>query len=137
MEYNNIIEYLKENIDTLDEICTECNCYDGSLEYYTWCNHDEDFYDIYFKDKDEVARAVYYGGDNYRYDDPYVKFNAYGNLNTCNEWERDKDLIDGVEEIFDTWFELYKGYSVDCSDEKFKELVRCFEYKNEESVDSE
>lgn len=130
MEYNNIIEYLKENVDTLDEICTECNCYDGSLEDYVWCNHDEDFYETYFKDKDEVARAVYYGGNEYRYTDPYVKFNAYGNLNTCDEWERDKYLTDGVEEIFDTWLELYRNNNVDSYDDKFKELVDKLESVN-------
>lgn len=134
-KYNNIIEYLKENVNVISDLVSECNSWNSSLEDYEWLEHDEYFYDTYFKDKDEVARAVYYGGDNYRYTDPYVRFNAYGNLNTCCEWEREKDLIDGVEYIFDTWLELYGDNNVDCYDDKFKELIRCF--YDEESEDNE
>lgn len=131
MEYNNIIEYLKENADVINDLVCECNSWDGSLEYYHWYNHDEEFYDIFFQSKDEVARAVFYGGQ-YRYTDSYVRFNAYGNLETCCEWEQEKDLIDGVEEIFDTWLELYRDNNVGCYDDKFIELV-----KKLESVDNE
>lgn len=130
MEYNNIIEYLKENVDVINDLVCECNSWNGSLEDYEWLDHNEYFYETYFKDKDEVARAVYYGGDNYRYTDPYIRFNAYGNLNTCCEWEREKDLIDGVEYIFDTWLELYRDNNVDSYDDEFKELVDKLESVN-------
>jgi hypothetical protein len=33
----------------------------------------------------EVARAVFYG--DYRYNDEYVRFNAYGNLESADEWQ--------------------------------------------------
>lgn len=126
-KYNNIIEYLKENVDVINDLVYECHSWDDSLEDYYWYNHDEEFYDIFFQSKDEVARAVYYGGDNYRYDDLYVRFNVYGNLNTCCEWEREKDLIDSVEYIFDTWLGLYKNDNVGCYDDKFMELVKKLE----------
>ena len=125
-KYNDMVEYLKEHIDVLGSLAYDCNSYDGSLEDFIWYDHDEYFYDTYFKDKEEVARAVYYGGDNYRYTDPYIRFNAYGNLNTCCEWEREKDLIDGVEEILDTWLDLYGDNNVDTYDDNLKELIRCF-----------
>ena len=130
MEYNNIIEYLKENVDVISELVSECNSWNSSLEDYEWLEHDEYFYDTYFSSKDEIARAVYYGGDGYRYTDPYIRFNAYGNLNTCTEWEREKDLIDGVEYIFDTWLELYRDNNVDSYDDEFKELVEKLESVN-------
>ena len=129
MEYNNIIEYLKENVDVINGLISECNGYDGSLEDYKWYDHDEYFYDNFFTSKDEVARSVYYG-DDYRYDDPYVRFNAYGNLKTCCEWEREQDVINGVEEIFDTWLELYRNNNVDSYDDEFKELVNKLESVN-------
>lgn len=129
MEYNNIIEYLKENVDVISELVNECNGYNGSLGDYEWLEHDESFYNDYFTSKDEVARVVFYGSQ-YRYTDPYVRFNAYNNLETCNEWEREKDLIDGVEEIFDTWLELYRDNNVDSYDDKFKELVEKLESVN-------
>ena len=129
MEYNNIIEYLKENVNVISNLVNECNGCNGSLEDYEWLEHDEYFYDNYFTSKDEVARAVFYSSQ-YRYADPYVRFNAYNNLETCCEWEREKDLIDGVEYIFDTWLELYRDDNVDSYDDKFKELVEKLESVN-------
>lgn len=119
-----LIEYLKENVDVIDSMVNECNSWDGSLESYKWYNHDEDFYETFFESRDEVARAVYYGGDSYRYMDSYVRFNAYGNLETCCEYDIERDLIDGVEEIFDTWLELYKNDNIDLYDDTFMTMVK-------------
>lgn len=124
-KYNDMVEYLKENVDVLDELVSECNSWDGSLDDYKWYEHDEYFYDDFFNDKQEIARAVYYAS-NYNYTDEYVKFNAYGNLQTCCEYEKEQDLKDGVEEILDNWLELYGDDDVDVSDDDFKELVRTF-----------
>lgn len=126
-KYNNMVEYLRGNIEVLSSLVQDCNSYNGSLEDFIWYEHDNYFYDDFFRDREEVARAVYYGGDRYNYCDPYVRFNAYGNLETCCDYEREKDLIDNVEEILDTWLDLYKDNNVDCYDDKFIELVKKLE----------
>lgn len=63
-------EYLEEN-----------NYYDDRWEY-----NDEEFFNVYFNNNPmEVARAVFYG--DYRYNDEYVRFDAYGNLESADEWQ--------------------------------------------------
>lgn len=119
-----IIEKLKENVDVIGEMVVDVNGYNSALEDYVWYYNDEYFYSDYFDNKQEIARAVYYAS-NYDYTDTYVRFNAYGNLETCCEWEREETLIDNVEEILDTWYELYLGDDVcDLSNNEIMELIK-------------
>ena len=131
-EYEEIIEYLKNDIETLKDLVSECNSWNGSLEDYNYYENDEYFFDTYFDNKvNEAVRAVCYG--NYKYTDDYVRFNAYGNLDSCSKFELEDDLKDNVEEIFDTWLELYKDNNVDTYDDNFKELVEKYDEKREEN----
>ena len=129
--YEILIEKLKENTDVIGEMVSDVYGYNGHLEDFYWCYHDEDFYDIYFRDKQEIARAVYYAS-NYNYTDDYVRFNVYGNLETCCEYERDCELRDYVEEILDEWYELYLGDDVcDLSNKEIMELIKKGGIKND------
>ena len=119
--YEDLINYLKDNTDTLKDIVNEVNGYNGELEDYVWYENDEYFYEDYFSSKDEVARAVYYGGNDYNYNDNYVRFDAYGNLETTNYIE--SDMIDGAEEILDAFLELYADNNVRVWDETFKGMI--------------
>lgn len=130
-KYESIIEYLKNNVDTIKELVSECNSWDGSLEDYYYYENDEDFFQTFFYNKvEEAVRATYYG--SYNYMDAYVRFNAYGNLDSCSEYQLEQDLEDGVEEIFDRWFELYSDNNVDTYDDDFKSLIEDFCDENED-----
>ena len=53
------------------------------MQYYV---NNEYFFKEMFGDKvDEAVRAVCYG--DYNYMDDYVRFNGYGNLDSCSEYE--------------------------------------------------
>lgn len=118
-----IKEYLENNIDTLKDLVCECNSWDGSLEDYIYYENDEEFFQTFFYNKvDEAIRAVCYG--NYEYMDDYVRFNAYGNLDSCSEYELEKELKDNVEEIFDTWYELHKENKVNSYDKEFLNIIK-------------
>ena len=119
-----IIEKLKENTDVIGEMVSDVNSYNGQLEDYVWYENDEWFYNDFFNDKQEIARAVYYAS-NYNYIDDYVRFNVYGNLETCCEYEREQELVDNVEEILDIWYELYTSDDVcDLSNDEIMELIK-------------
>lgn len=119
--YEDLIEYLKDNTDTLRDMVSEVNSYNGELEDYIWYDNDEYFYEDYFSSKDEVARAVFYGANDYNYNDNYVRFDAYGNLETTNYIE--DDMINGAEEILDAFLELYADNNVSMWDEEFKGMI--------------
>lgn len=133
MKYEDLIEYLKEHTDTLCDMVCSCNGYDDSLEDLYWWNNDSEFYETMFSDKEEVARATYYGGNSYNFTDEYVRLNVYGNLESCSEWEYERDLQDNVEEILDTWKDLYSDDNVDTFDNTFKCMISDFYNTDEES----
>lgn len=130
--YEDLIEYLKEHVDVLQDMVSEVNGYNGALEGYVWYDNNEYFYEDFFNSKDEVARAVYYGGDDYNYMDDYVRFDAYGNLETANDFIVKDEMIDGAEEILDEFLELYADNNVDTYDETFKGMIS--DYYNEDLV---
>lgn len=135
VSYEDMINYLQDNVDTLREMVDEVNSYNGALEEYRWEINDEEFYDIFFKDKMEVARAVYYGGNSYNYMEEYVRFDAYGNLETTDDYNMRRDLQDGASEILDEFLELYADDNVYTSDEVFKGMIS--DYYNMEDIESE
>jgi len=117
-----ILDYLIRNVNVIGELVQECNSWNSSLEDYWYYENGEEFFNTYFYDKpQEVARAVCYG--KYNYMDDYVKFNAYGNLESCSEWEYECELQNNVEEILDVWYELYLHDDINCYDSGLKELL--------------
>lgn len=80
------------------------NCFNGSLEYLEVFENDEEFFKIFFKDNIlEAVRSVCYG--DYNYNDDYVKFNAYGNLESFNEYEFEEFLRENINEIVEAVIE--------------------------------
>jgi len=67
--------------------------YDDEEVFY----NDDYFFDSMFSKGIEIARAVFYSGDDYRYCDKYVKFTAYGNLKSAAYL---KDLADLDDDEF-------------------------------------
>ena len=78
-----ITDYLNELdnaelVNIHNEYCQSCNYSDDEIY-----NNDEEFFNMFFECKVlEAVRAVSFG--EYRYQDEYVVFNGYGNLETFN-----------------------------------------------------
>lgn len=117
-------------VEDLKEMVQEVNCWNGQLEDYYYYENDEYFFKEFFQDRvDEAVRETYYG--EYNYMDDYVRFNAYGNLDSCNEYEYEKELEDNKEEII----EAYIDNIDEMSNGKLKDKVN--EYINERGVENE
>lgn len=120
-------EKLNDKITTeeLIEMVRDCIGYDGSFEDLDYYENDEYFFQDFFQNKvDEAVRAVCYG--NYEYMDDYVKFNAYGNLDSCSEYEYRDEVEDQREDIIEHYFELYESnnvYPSDTIEEKIRECM--------------
>ena len=125
------LEKLKNEItiEDLKEMLYECVGYDGSFEDLDYQENDEYFFENYFSTKDDVARAVCYG--DYNYMDDFVRFNAYGNLESCNEYEYESEIKSYSDEIVERYIELYSEKNVYPSDELKTKL------KNAESEDDD
>lgn len=81
-----------ERIAMYNDWCAETG--NESIEHF-----DESFFDLFFSDRMEVCRATVYG--NVDFSDEYIRFNAYGNLESFGESEA-LDIIENcLEEIFE------------------------------------
>ena len=100
MLLNEIKELLLNDMDTLRDVVRELDGWNGCLDYLNVYNNDEEFFDIFFANNPaEVARAIYYG--DFNYNDEYIKFNGYGNLETLSEYDYEVLLKENVEEVID------------------------------------
>lgn len=128
----NLIEYLKENVttDELLEMTQSVNSYNGALDYLYYYENDEDFFETMFKSKSEVARAIYYGA--YNYNDEYVNFDAYGNLESVSQWELEEKLNEYKEEIIDEYLNAYEEDKEYFNDDVIKKIEEWEEESGEE-----
>ena len=81
-----------EQVSLWGGFCRDKGSYDDEVFY-----NDDDFFDNMFPSNIGIARAVWYSGDNYRYCDKFVKFDAYGNLKSAAYL---KDLADLEDDDF-------------------------------------
>ena len=112
MLLNEIKGLLLNDLDTLKDIVRELNSWNACLDYLDVYENDEEFFNIFFEGKPaELARAIYYG--DFNYNDNYIKFNGYGNLETYSEYGYEELLKENIEEITENLIEYAEYISID------------------------
>ena len=102
----------KVNLQDLMNMMNECDSYNGSFENLRSYDNDEDFFRTFFEGNPmEVARRTFYG--NYRYCDEFVRFNAYGNLESLSSYGYEEEIESYKEEIIDEYLQLLDDNSID------------------------
>ena len=122
---NEIKGLLLNDFNTLKDVVSELNSWNGCLNYLEVYNNDEEFFDMFFEGRPaEVARAIFYG--DYNYNDDYVKFNVYENLESLSEYDYEELLEENIEEITENLIEYAEYISID-SEELENLLSQYFE----------
>ena len=108
-------EYLLNDVVELRDVVNELNRWNGCLDWLEFWGNDEEFFELFYSEKNglEIARAICHG--NYRYNDDYVRLMEYGNLESYTEDEIVEELKDNIDEIIDRLIEEHDGY-LDLSD---------------------
>jgi len=128
MGYDKIVDEL--SLDELKQMANDVNSWNGQLESLQYYENDEYFFRDFFNNNvDEAVRAVCYG--DYNYMDDYVKFNAYGNLDSCSQFEYDKEIEDNAEEIVEAYIENIDDMYDDDLKKKIKDLLEESEEEDE------
>ena len=111
MLLNEIKGLLLNDLDTLKDIVSELNSWNACLDYLEVYNNDDEFFDMFFEGKPaELARAIYYG--DFNYNDEYIKFNGYGNLETFSKYDYEEMLEENIEEITENLIEYAEYISI-------------------------
>ena len=121
------LETFKNKFDELDfndrlsifnQYCSEYRGGDGEVHEFT-----DDFFNEMFEKPYDAARALFFGKVD-SWSDDYVKFNAYGNLESMNEWDVEKEMSEFVEEIFDNqevWQDYIDPYDYEDDEDDYEE----------------
>ena len=128
MKKEKIREYLLNNEETLLEVVSELNSWNSCLENLDFWENDEEFFNTFFDNPMEAIRATYYG--NYNYNDDYVKFNGYGNIDSYSEYERIEEIKDNVDDIVENLVEYY--YNIYINEELENLILELLEEEEEE-----
>ncbi len=111
MELNRhkILEFISnsDNFAEVFELVYAINSYDGSLPYLEFFYNDDEFFNVFFGiNTMEAVRAVCFG--DYNYNDDYVRFNGYNNLESASQYEVmmeydlcKEDIADKIMEMAD------------------------------------
>ena len=94
--------YERENLNnaSLKDIFNQLDS-DYKKDIIDWVPFDDDFWETYFKDDPyEAARATYFGNIQ-NWNDEYIRFDAYKNLETTNSI----DYEPYQEKILESWLE--------------------------------
>ena len=95
-----VIEEIKNLKDSqLLDLAKECYSYNGTCDWADVFGNDEFFFKDMFDDAYDAVRAVYFG--EYNFHDDYVRFDAYGNLETLTDYQLEKEARDFVDDIID------------------------------------
>ena len=109
---NEIKGLLLNDFNTLEDVVRELNSWNACLDYLAVYENDEEFFNMFFEGKPaELARAIYYG--DFNYNDEYIKFNGYGNLETFSEYDYEELLEENIEEITENLIEYAEYISID------------------------
>ena len=123
--YEEIKNYLLNHVNEIGNIVSEINSIDNSLEYLEYWDNDEEFFTTFFhNDPMEAVRASYYG--NYNFNDDFVRFNGYANLESFNDWELEKEYKEHIDDIVNALIEHYQEISI-CDNELNNLVEKYFE----------
>lgn len=92
-EFNNLTA--SEKIGVYNEYCSESNNGDDAIYEFT-----KNFFREFFSDPYDAARATFFGHIE-SWNDEYIRFNAYGNLESLSEYEALHEIEYVLEEIYD------------------------------------
>lgn len=92
--------YEKENLDeaSIEDIYNQLDS-EYTEDIIDWVPFDDDFWETYFNNNPHEAARTTYFGNIQSWNDEYIRFNGYGNLETTNTI--DYELYD--TEILEAW----------------------------------
>lgn len=112
-EFKNLTD--REKIAIYNEYCLEHGDSDKMLYDF-----DEEFFEMAFEGKGymEVARATFFGNIQ-NWSDEYIRFNAYGNLESLSEYDAVEVAEDHVNEIYE--YEDVWNYNIEDEEDEDEE----------------
>ena len=101
----------KYTLEQLEEMIREVNSWEGSLEDFEYYEMEEIDEVLHGVENLEILRMAHFG--DFNWNDDYFTVNAYGNLESINEFEFEKVLKDNQNEIITHYNELVESGDIE------------------------
>ena len=101
---NSLIAFLNDqldDIDSIEELYHQLRDTENIGDLNDWIEFDDEFFNLYFKDDPEKAAKAVYFGNIQSWNDSYIRFNGYGNLETTYSIDYDEY----AQDILEQWIE--------------------------------
>lgn len=136
MNYERLKELIMNGVDemTLLGMVDYINGYNGYFDNLRVSYNDEDFFNTYSHNNPmEAVRSVSFG--EYNFNDEYVRFNGYDNLETLDEYDLYRELRENKEDIIDEYLRLVEANSID--DDCISDFISDLEEEEEQGEGEE
>ena len=124
---NTIKEYLLNNMEVTKEVVHYLNSWNSCLDYLEVCNMEDLDECLEGYEPSEIINMIFYGDGTFSPNCDYFRFNAYGNLESANEWDIEEEYRDNISEIA-SYIVEYKD-NIDIYDEGLQEILNNMEVK--------
>ena len=116
---NEIKNYLLNNMEVTREVVNELNCWDGCLDFLEVLYMENlDYYLEGYRPSD-ILNLMFYG--DFNPNDSYFRFNAYGNLESFNDWDLEEEYKMYMDEIIEAL--LNNMDDIEIYDNELKDLL--------------
>ena len=124
-------ELLLRDKDAMLNCVRELNSWNDCLDWLEFYENDDDFFEMFFDERSlDMLHAMKYG--NFDFDDEYVKFNGYGNLETYSYREMIEEVESCIEEIVENLIENRDEIDVRWVDTEIADLLEELDEEDEE-----
>ena len=105
-------------------IIKDINMYNGALEEIDFLDMEYFNEIMYDYDPIEIVNMVFYGG-KFNPNDMYFQFNGYGNLESFNDWEANKEAKMYIDEIVEALIDNI--YYIETDEDLIKFIINLLE----------
>ena len=130
-----VVEEIKKildgDFDKLTQCIQELNSWNGCLDWLEFYENDDDFFEMFFGDRSlDMLHAMKYG--DFDFDDEYVKFNGYDNLDSYSYREVKEEVEDNLDEIVENLIENKDSIDIRWIDTEIADLLDELDEEDEE-----
>ena len=127
---NTIKEYLLNNMEVTKEVVHYLNSWNSCLDYLEVCNMEDLDECLEGYESSEIINMIFYGDGTFSPNCDYFRFNAYGNLESLDEYDLECEYKLYIDEIVEALLENMDN--IDIFDDELQDMLDKIREEKEE-----